>query len=232
MPPQTPTPPTAMPPTQPPSPDIQPNQSNISPNYGPPSSGVSKLNLSNLFADKSFGKTIGIIAGGAIGLIILLVIVSSIFFKGPDYAGALTPVAQQQFNLANIAQQSGAQFAQNQSVKNLSQDITGVMYTDLNVLQAYLKNVSHKTLSTKTISSTFSSSTLTQLQNANSANNFDTVFLQTVQKDLQTYLVSLKLAYKKIKGAHGRQMLNNDAAHYIKLSTETQNAVASLNTNN
>lgn len=223
MPPQTPTPQMSGP-----APTVSPVQPPASQNYSQPNGSNSILSRFSGGGGslKSVLIKVGVIGGG---LLILIIIFSSIFLKGQNIPAALTPVSQQQYNLLTVAQQSGSSYAVQQPTQNLTQDIIGIMNTDSYKLESYLKTVTGKTLSSKTVQSGFNQTTLTKLTDAHSANNFDSVYVQTIINDLKSYTSALALANSKIKGTNGKAMLLNDFKHAKSLYDEANVVAGSLN---
>ena len=162
-----------------------------------------KLNL--LGPQISFKQRILTILAGALILIILIVVVSSIFSSKPKTAG-LFSVAQQQGTLLSMAKVGGLSASQ-QITRNLAANISLTMTSQQLGLVHYIASTGTKVTSGSLLSghTTELSSELT----SSPANNFDNLYVQLTQTELSRYVGLIKSAYSSSDPASQRILLSN-----------------------
>ncbi|HUC88382.1 MAG TPA: hypothetical protein VMR95_04550 [Candidatus Binatia bacterium] len=178
------------------------------------------LNLSNV----SFTKRIIIIIGGVFGLIILLVIVSSILGGG----SAPTPiivVAQDQNELVRVATEANGQ-ATLQTTQNLGQEVELSLTSAQQQLLAFLETGGKK-IGTSQLTATKDVSTDQELTSATAASDFDTVFAQIMQTELQSYVRNIATAYSTV-GPNGKALLKSEYNSGKVLLTMANSTLSSL----
>lgn len=132
--------------------------------------------------------------GGGVILITLIVLVSTILGSGDKAKKQqLVSVVSQQKELIRVAE-IGVKKAKGVEAKNLAVTTQLTLTSEQTALLSSLKSMGVKTDS-KTLGgkNTKTDATLTA---AEQANNFDAVFIETIQTDLTTYAKSVQTAYK------------------------------------
>lgn len=138
----------------------------------------------------NFAMKLLFIAGGALAVVIILVVVLSLFTSGSSTAADLTNLAETQNELIHIATESSGNTVQ-QTTQNLAMNVLLISSSQQqSVLQALKKD--GVKLSTKQLKIKESVAVDQQLTNAQSTSDYDTVFIQIIQNQLQSYESLLK----------------------------------------
>jgi hypothetical protein len=149
------------------------------------------------------------IAGGLLGLVVVLIILKSLFGGGSGLTSFVV-VAQDQQELLHLAtgvskMQSGVSTA-NQNLAATTQLSVGSAQVKLiKYLAANGHNVNSKTINLK-VSTSFDS----QLQAALANTTYDQTFRQIMRTVLKVYMDDMKTAYSQTTGTNGHALLNDD----------------------
>jgi hypothetical protein len=145
------------------------------------------------------------LAGGLLILIILISIIKSLIFKGPDFTGYIG-VAQDQQELIHLFTSSAATQTLSASDQNLAATAEVSLTSNQTRLITYLSN-NHQKINAKTLDLKLSSSLDTQLANAQTADTYQTTYQSIIQSELSDYLSDLTKTYNSTKGVKGRTLL-------------------------
>ncbi len=157
------------------------------------------------FGSSSFIKKVIILVGGAVGLIIVFAIISSLIGGGSNIT-PLINVAQDQNELVRVATEATGQ-ATLQTTQNLGQSVELSLTSAQQQLLKYLKDNGH-TISSSQLQATKNSQTDKQLTAAASASDFDGAFTTVMQSQLKAYLNDINSAYSSV-GPKGKALLKN-----------------------
>lgn len=156
-----------------------------------------------------FVMRIALLVGGAIVLMIIAAIVSSLLTKGSTAnATALIDIAQTQAELIRVSDQ-GVNNATQQSVKNLAITAKLSARTQQTQLINYLATQG-TTVNAKQLTLKRNAQTDQKFTTAQQTGTFDTVFAQEMQTELQTYASSLKQLFNTATGENERSLLSTD----------------------
>ena len=194
-----------MPPNQPAQPE-EPQRYDFFLNP-PPAPKKSKLPSVPGVKDPFLKKVIMLIGGGIL-LIIVVIVLSSVLLGNKDNVTSLIKLAQEQNELIRVAGEATSGAVQ-QTTKSLAVSTQLSLTTSQQQLVNYLKTRGHK-VSTKQLALTQSKATDTQLTNATAASNFDPVFTQILQQQLQTYTQDIKHDFNGTSNTTLRQLLNTE----------------------
>ncbi len=137
-----------------------------------------------------------------------LMFISLLSSAGQGQTQALIGLAQDQTELLRVAT-IGVEKRSSTNTKNFATTAKLSLQTAQNETLATLKASGHK-LSAKDLALKKDVATDTQLEEAANNNNFDAVFIKTMQDSLQTYAARLQTMYKTSKSAAEKQLLQND----------------------
>jgi hypothetical protein len=156
-----------------------------------------------------FVLKIAVMVAGAIVLMIILGIISSLLSSGSKAnATALTDIAQTQAELIRVSDQ-GINNSTQQSVKNLAITTKYTAKTQQNQLVNYMATqgikVNAKQLTLKRNAQTDQKFTVAQ-----QTSTFDTVFAKEMQTELQNYAATLKQLFSAATGENERNILSTD----------------------
>lgn len=166
-----------------------------------------KKSFSLLASDSSTLRRAGIAGAGLAILLIIVILFASLLGGNGNNATPLITVAQEQTELARVAS-LGAQKASGQSTQNLANNVSLSLISANAQLLNYMA-INHHKLSPKILSLKHSSQTDHSLEAALADSTFDSTFTDIIQADLNSYIQSLKAAYKANPGPKGRQLLSN-----------------------
>jgi len=173
-----------------------------------------------------FLKKVVLLIGGGISVVIIVVILASVIFSGGGSSADLTKIAQQQNELIRVAGEAGNNAVQ-QTTKSLAVGVQLSLTSSQQQLLAYAKK-QHQTITAKELVLTKSSATDQQLNNAKTASNFDAVFAQIVQQQLQTYTQTIKQDFNATSNTNLRQLLNTEYKAGSLLLAQASSAVSAL----
>ena len=165
-----------------------------------------------------------IVVGGLILLVAVFVLYKLIFPTNNGNLPYLTTAAQTQSELKHISTDAPNQ-ATSQTTKNIALTINLTMTT----AQSQLLNQLHKegrSISKATLTATQSLSTDSQLKSAQSVSNYDAVYLQVTQQQLNIYQKYLKLALDNSTSRSEKILLINDINGAALLATQVNNAIS------
>ena len=132
-----------------------------------------------------------LIVGGILSFIILVVIFSAIFSGGSSTKDSFISLAQTQQEIARVAD-AGVSGAVQQTTKNVATTAELTMMTHQQQVLALLKQQGIKKLGDKQLALKQDATTDQKLNAGRETSTYDTVFLQILQDDLQTYSASVK----------------------------------------
>ncbi len=155
-----------------------------------------------------FGAQIFVLIGGAIGLMIVIAIVTSALTGNNLNKTDLINLAAEQIEIIRVSQLGDGAVQQGNN-QQLAINTQLTVKTDSVALLSFLAS-SGITASTKQLSSDMNAQTTLQLQNAQSNSTSDTVFAQLMQSELSTYAGNLKKDYTEAKSSSLKSLLNND----------------------
>lgn len=174
-----------------------------------PGGPAPKKPLAPMGGGNSTQQRIFIVAGGAIALLVIIVIVMSLITSAGN-AGKeeILRVAQQQNEILRISK-IGVERAKGTAAKNLAATTSYSMQSDQ---KALIKAATSGgvAIDTKLIGLGKNAKTDATLTAADQSNQFDEVFVETIQSQLKTYQATLKTAY------------DNASSDVLKKSLETQ----------
>jgi hypothetical protein len=172
-------------------------------------------------AGNSKQSRIFIVLGGVLALLIVGIIVASLISSAANSGKAeLVKLAQIQAELVRVSD-IGIKRAQGSSAKNLATSVNLALQSDQTALLASLKSTGVK-VSAKELALGKNPKTDTALTNAEQANKFDEVFIQTIQADLVEYQRSLKSAHDDASSKKLRQTLSEEFTTAGLLATAKQ----------
>ncbi len=160
--------------------------------------------------DPFITKLILILAGVAVGVVIIGVLISNFFGRSNVDTAALTGVAQAQQELVRVAQKGVAQGTQS-TVRNFAITVQLSVRTNQLQLIDYLKDQKVK-LSTKTLNLKKSATTDTALTTALQTSTFDSTFAQQMQDSLVAYTTELEQVSSAATGTKEKKLLAADLA--------------------
>lgn len=170
----------------------------------------------------SWWQRLLLIGGGIVALVLIIVITTSLL-RGSDKAiPSLISVAQDQSQIANISSQATTN-ASSEAAKNLAASATLSAQSAQQNLLVYLQKNGRK-VSAKELALKQSPTVDATLKDAVAASNFDAVYLQTMQTQLQTYERDLTTAFNNTKGAKGRELLRQQYKSAQLLTAQTKAA--------
>jgi hypothetical protein len=173
-----------------------------------PEKPVKPSPLSSLLTGGSLIARIGVIGGALLILLILFAIVRGIFGGGQNLDSLLTVVQEQQelIHLTTTASQEPSLATGN---KNLAATIQSSLTSSQSATLTYMSK-NGKKIKTAQLNQKVSATTDTQLKNATSAGNYNQVFRDVIQTQLNAYSNALNAAYGKITGPKGRDLLREN----------------------
>lgn len=159
--------------------------------------------------------------GGAFVLIVVAVLAFSILSGAGNEAKAqLLKSAQQQTEIIRISQQ-GIDRAKGAAAKNLAVTTNLSLQSDQAALLTSLKTQGLKP-SPKDLALGKKQTTDTTLTNAEQSNNFDSVFIETIRKELLAYQKTLQIAYEATSSKSLKDTLNKQLQHAELLASVKQ----------
>jgi hypothetical protein len=178
----------------------------------------------NLLGSGSLGMRIGLLAGGAVVLMIVAAIVISALTPKGDTAG-LTSIAQRQQEMVRVTTAALQQSqVDSQDAKNFVTNVELCAASDQQQLLAFMGTHGTK-LSSKTLALDQSTATDTQLANAATANNFDSAITANLVQQLQAYESLLSTTYHQTSNTQTHTLLQssyNNASLLIKQAKALQ----------
>jgi hypothetical protein len=199
-----------------------------------PPSRKSPLSRLPGFKDPFIAKVV-MLLGGIILLLIVGAVLSSLLFKGKTNVQDLIGIAETQNEIVRIATQGTTQ-SSFQVTKNLAINSELSVQTNqqqfLNYLSKHGTKVGSKTLALKK-----SSTTDQQLTTAIQSSNFDNVFVQLMQQQLQAYITELEQAEGNSSSTTAKQLINTSLTAakillaQVPSSTDLQSQIVNPNQN-
>lgn len=166
----------------------------------------------SLFGGGPKAKTIAIITGGAVLVIVLVWFIFSSIFGGQGPATApLVSLAQKQNELVRISSDALNQ-ATEQTTKNLAANVEASLQTDQTSLLAFLQKHGTK-VNPKVLAQTASKQTDSQLASAQTNGTYDHTYISIIQSQLTAYEQSLKSTFDSTTNPDERQLLSNEYAN-------------------
>jgi hypothetical protein len=187
----------------------------------PPSKGRLRLNV---LGGKSLKQRLLLIGGVAVVLIIIGVVLASLL-GGNGNTLQYVAVTQDQNELTRVATEASTQAVQ-QTTQNFAENVVLSLGSAQQQLLAYLKSNGRK-VSTAQLSATKDTKTDQELTAAAAASNYDVVFAQVMQTELNSYLQDIKTVYPTA-GPKGKTILQNDFNGAKLLLTQANELAASL----
>lgn len=159
-----------------------------------------------LIAADSAKSRILVVLGGLVALLVIgLIVMAIISSLGGGGKEALLKAAQQQAELIRISK-IGIERARGAEAKNLATTVSLSLTTDQVELNSVFRSAKVK-ISNKQLAAGKNQQTDTLLTNAEQANKFDEVFIQTVKSMLVNYQKTLKSAHDATSNAKVKEML-------------------------
>jgi predicted metalloprotease len=175
-----------------------------SPPVNPQSSGQNPYAF--LFEEQKKSKKFRVPSGGSrnqriilvVGVVIIVMFLAFVVMTILGQAGQnnrqqLMSIAQQQAEVIRVAD-IGATKARDAQIRNLAKTTSQSLTSNQTALLAEYKKNGLK-LGTKELAANKSATTDTLLNNADQSNNFDTIFMQELKKELSAYQSNVKTAY-------------------------------------
>lgn len=150
-----------------------------------------------------------VVAGGGL-LLVILFMVSSFIFKGSGSADDLVAVALQQTELMRVAD-IGSSKAHTADALNLARTTKLTISSQQQTLLPVIKSQGRK-LEAKDLNAGKNAETDRILSSAEQSNQFDEVFISTLQTSIANYQKALKKAYDNSSSTKIKQTLDNDYA--------------------
>lgn len=174
-----------------------------------------KKGLLPTFSGGNFKKRILIIAVGGLITLMLVVIIYGLAFGGaPSNKEELISIAQQQNEIIRVAS-IGDQKAREAQAKSLGLTTKLTLITDQQPLLSTLKSQKVR-ISSRQLSASKNPKTDDALTQADQANQFDDVYIHTLQDELTNYQKALKKAYDN--PATGQKLRSTLATQYKNAS--------------
>jgi len=164
------------------------------------------------------GTKMALIAGLVLFIVVLFVIVGSFLSKPNPNTTHLVGLAETQQEVNRIAMAGDSQ-TNTQGLKNSSITIALTLLSHQNQTITYLGKQNIK-VSLKQLSLKKSTATDTKLKTAVANSNYDIVYGQVLQSELQNYASELKTAYSAVTGTNARKLLQSEYADAQKLTTQ------------
>jgi flagellar basal body-associated protein FliL len=181
----------------------------------------SKPPRKNPLNNSSFIAKLVVLVGGAVALLIILAIVASFFNQSnKQNQKDLTTIAQQQQEMVRVSN-SASSYTKNSSTRFFDINLKLTVASDQAALLSFLSK-NGVTLKTKQLDLLQSSVTDQKLSTANQASRYDEVFVKIMQKQLQTYMGTLKKTYNEAKNTTEKKLLNNDYKHATLLLKQSK----------
>ena len=174
-------------------------------------------------APSSMRSRVLIVVGGLALLLIVLLLFVAILKRPTGVNGAaLLPIAQEQTELARVAQAAVAQ-AQQPSTQDFAQTASLSLATDQKAFVTYMGQ--HGLTASQTqLAATRSTATDSTLSQAGTTGSYDSTFLGIAQTQLATYTQGIKRQYDGTTSTSERQLLQSAYAHarlLIAMSKQT-----------
>jgi hypothetical protein len=170
------------------------------------------------------GMRIALIAGAALFVVILFVIVGSFLSKPNPNTTQLVGLAETQQEINRVAMAGDSQ-TNSQGLKNSSITVALTLLSHQNQTITYLGKQNIK-VSLKQLGLKKSATTDTKLKTAIANSSYDIVYGQVLQSELQNYASELKTAYSAVTGANARKLLKNEYADAQRLTTQLNNSTS------
>lgn len=151
---------------------------------------------------------LGTIGGIIVGLIILIVIVSSLF-SGSSSAPVMVSVLQDQQELIHISNSASQEPDISSTNQNFAATARLSLGSDLTVLESYLSSAG-TSVSTSSLILKESPATDKLLSNSEASGDFNSTYDSIVKQQLNSYLSDIVAAYNQAKGPRGRSILRSD----------------------
>jgi hypothetical protein len=162
---------------------------------------------------------IAAIAGGGVGLVIVLFVLLSVFTGGSDNETRLISITQQQTEIARVA--TLGTLNSEQTTKNIALNTAMSANSDRQKIVAVLAENGIK-VKPKQMAATQNPKTDQTLAAAKSAANFDDTFTQTLDEQLAEYQATLKDAYDASKNKKVQTVLSDSYDHARLLRTQIE----------
>ncbi|HEX3568586.1 MAG TPA: hypothetical protein VHT70_02825 [Candidatus Saccharimonadales bacterium] len=163
------------------------------------------------------------ILGGVIILMVIVGIIVSVLFSGKTNTQDLVGIAEAQTELVRVATQGTTQSTQ-QITKNLAINVELGVQTNQQQFLDYLGKHGQK-LGTKTLGLKHSSTTDQQLTTAIQSSTFDSVFVQIMQNQLQSYVSELEQAGNNASSTTAKQLIQTSLGAAQKLLAQVPSSV-------
>jgi hypothetical protein len=173
-----------------------------------------------------FLKKILVLVGGGTLLIIIVVVLASVIFGGSSNSAELIKLAQQQNEMVRVSTEA-TPLATQQPAKSLAISVELSLTTSQQQLLTYLKQ-HHQKISSNELLLSKSAATDLQLTNAKAASNYDNVFAQIIQTQLQAYTSAIKQDFAGTSNAALQQLFRTEYQGGTLLLTQANNAVTAL----
>jgi len=171
---------------------------------------------------------IALIVGGAIILLIAIMIGSSLLSPDDTNTTGLTSLAQTQNEIIRVATQ-GAQNGRDQATKNFAVNTNLSVSTQQLRITNYLATKGTK-LKSKELGLKESDTTTKQLTQAKATSTFDAAFLQIMQTSLDSYSNDLQKYYESSTSATVKKLLKADYEQTQLLRSQLPSSTSSATT--
>jgi hypothetical protein len=168
-----------------------------------------------------------IIVGGLVVILIIFAVILSSILGGSNNTMALVAVAQDQNELARVAGEASGEAAQ-QTTQNLGESVQLSITSAQQQLTAYMKSTGQSASSSQ-LSATKNTKTDAELTAAEAASDYDVVFTQVMQSQLNNYVHDIKTAYPTA-GPKGKTVLQADYGGAKLLLTQANDLASALQT--
>ena len=162
----------------------------------------------------SFKNRLFIVAGGALSLLIILILFMSLVFGGSDVKQQLFELAQEQTEIVRVSD-IGIEKARGSAAKNLATTVKYTVTSSRNDVLAIIKKKS----TDKSLRTAKNSATDKTLESAATNNNFDAVFTETMATSLKAYQANIKKIYDTTGNQKTKDVLS-DAFNSVNVLLE------------
>jgi hypothetical protein len=181
------------------------------------------------------GSGIGMRIAIATVIFVLIIIAATVvasLFKGSGNSTNMTSVAQDQAELIRVttlATQDQSNDISTQTTLYFAQNCDLSVSSEQQRLLAFLSKNGLK-LSTAKLALKTNGQTTSALTNAAASSTYDTVFLNAMQGDMNTYIADIKTAYNASKSPTEKQILNTDYQDATLLNQQLKSAINNVGT--
>jgi hypothetical protein len=166
-----------------------------------------------------------LIVGGVVVILIIFAVILSSLLGGSNDTLALIAVAQDQNELARVAGEANGEAAQ-QATQNLGESVQLSIASAQLQLTAYMKRTGQST-SNSQLGATKNTKTDAELTAAEAASDYDVVFTQVMQAQLNKYEQDIKTAFPTA-GPKGKVILQADYDGAKLLLTQANDLASAL----